>query len=65
MAAYQGAAFIGEQLDSILRQLGKQDEVIVVDDGSTDDTADIVANIRDSRVRLHRNSCNVGYVRTF
>lgn len=65
MAAYQGAEFIGEQLDSILGQLGQHDEVIVVDDGSTDDTADVVANVRDDRVHLLRNVANIGYVRTF
>lgn len=35
-------AFIGETLDSILRQAGDDVEVIVLDGGSTDDTADVV-----------------------
>lgn len=52
MAAYQGAAFIGEQIASILSELGEQDELIVSLDPSTDGTAEIVARFGDSRLRL-------------
>ncbi len=65
MAAYNGARFIEEQLASILDQLGPYDEVVVVDDASTDDTADVVAAVDDPRVRLVRAPQNRGYVRTF
>jgi len=52
--AYNAAAFIGEALDSALAQTYRTLEVIVIDDGSTDDTATIVQQFaaRDSRVRL-------------
>lgn len=40
---FNGARFIGETLDSVLAQARSDVEVIVVDDGSTDDTADLVA----------------------
>lgn len=65
LAAYDGADYIGEQLDSILTQLGPEDEVVVIDDASHDDTVSIVESIGDSRVRLHRNEINLGYVRAF
>lgn len=52
MAAYQGAAFIGEQIASILPQLGKEDELIISLDPSTDGTAEVVGRIGDSRIRL-------------
>jgi glycosyltransferase involved in cell wall biosynthesis len=42
MATYQGARYIGEQLDSLARQTRLPDELIVSDDGSTDGTLDIV-----------------------
>jgi len=40
---YNGARFLGEALDSILAQSLPPAEVIVVDDGSTDATVDVVA----------------------
>ena len=65
MATYNGANWITEQLDSILAELGPDDEVVVVDDGSRDGTADIVASQGDPRVRLIRSEHNTGYVRAF
>ena len=52
--AYNAAATIGETLRSALAQTYPQLEVLVVDDGSTDATADIVRSFvaRDPRVRL-------------
>ena len=65
MAAYNGSAYIGEQIASILDQLHEGDELIVIDDRSTDDTADVVGAIGDERIRLIRSEENRGYVRTF
>lgn len=54
MATYNGARFIREQIDSILLQLGAEDELIVSDDGSTDGTLEILAEyaVADARVRV-------------
>lgn len=65
MAAYNGAAHIEEQISSILAELGNDDELVVVDDCSSDATRDIVVNIGDSRIRLIEAKSNAGYVRTF
>lgn len=65
MAAYNGARHIKEQIDSILTELGSDDELIVVDDCSTDETPEIVAGVGDPRIRLIRAEANKGYVRTF
>lgn len=65
MAAYNGARYIQEQLDSILSELEPADEVIVVDDKSTDETAAIVRACGDSRITLVEASVNAGYVKTF
>lgn len=65
VATYNGARYVEHQLRSILDELGPDDEVVVVDDASTDDTVDIVAALEDPRVRLIRGGQNAGYVRTF
>ncbi len=52
MATYNGGRWVREQLASILRQLGPDDEVVVSDDGSTDDTLAVVRSFADPRVRV-------------
>ena len=65
MAAYNGAAHIEEQIASILPQLAAGDELVIVDDASTDNTAKIVEALEDPRIRLIRSAANRGYVKTF
>lgn len=65
MATYNGARYVEEQIASILPQLGDDDELVVIDDGSTDDTYERVAAIGDPRIALSRAGQNRGYVRTF
>jgi glycosyltransferase involved in cell wall biosynthesis len=65
MATFNGERYVEEQLRSILEQLGDRDEVVLIDDASTDDTLGVVANIGDGRVRVMRHSTNRGYVKTF
>ena len=52
IATYNGEIFIREQIDSILRQLSSDDEIIVSDDGSTDGTISIINSIDDKRIRV-------------
>jgi glycosyltransferase involved in cell wall biosynthesis len=63
---YNGARYLGECLESILGQTHEPLEVIVVDDGSTDASPDVIAGF-GSRVRYHRRenggpaaACNTG-----
>lgn len=48
--SYNSARFIGEALDSILAQTLQPEQIIVVDDGSTDDTAQVVRRYTDRRI---------------
>lgn len=52
--AYNVAPFIAAAVGSVLRQTMDDLEVIVVDDGSTDDTAALVGAFQDARLRLMR-----------
>jgi glycosyltransferase involved in cell wall biosynthesis len=49
---YQRAHVIGEALSSVLRQTHQNFELIVVDDGSTDETAQVVSGFDDARIRF-------------
>ncbi len=65
LAACNGARFIGRQVQSILDQLGPADELIVVDDASSDDTVAVVESFSDHRIKLIRQRRNRGVVATF
>ena len=65
MAAYNGGPFVDAQLRSILTQLGPNDEIVVVDDGSKDDTVQRVQQLGDARIRLLRHEKNAGVLATF
>jgi glycosyltransferase involved in cell wall biosynthesis len=58
---YDRERFIGRAIESVLRGTLQQIEVVVVDNGSTDGTRDVVRRIaeQDSRVRLIENSENI------
>jgi glycosyltransferase involved in cell wall biosynthesis len=55
MATYNGERFIEKQLKSILCQLGDNDELIISDDSSTDNTVSIIESFNDKRIRLYKN----------
>jgi O-antigen ligase len=65
MATYNGSAYVAEQVDSILAQLAPDDELVIVDDASRDDTLEVLRTYVDPRVRIIPLSTNVGHVRAF
>ena len=65
MATYRGAEYVEQQIRSILDQLGRDDERVVVDDDSPDATFAVLSSFDEPRMRLFRNETNRGYVRTF
>ena len=56
MPVYNGSKYIKEQMDSILCQLGSDDEVVVSDDSSTDNTIEILRSYNDSRIKILENN---------
>jgi len=52
MAAYNGEKYIGEAIRSVLDQSYSKWELIVVNDGSSDSTSQIVESIEDKRIKL-------------
>jgi glycosyltransferase involved in cell wall biosynthesis len=65
MATKNGGKYLREQLDSILLQLGKSDEIIISDDASVDDTLEILRSYNDPRIHIIQNSGSVGVTRNF
>jgi glycosyltransferase involved in cell wall biosynthesis len=63
--AFNYGAYIQQCLESILAQRGLADlELVVVDDGSTDTTEDVVRGIRDDRLIYIRREQNLGHIAT-
>lgn len=60
IAAYNEQDAIHESINSVLDQSYSNLEVIVVDDGSNDDTADTVSSMDDSRIELLQHDENRG-----
>lgn len=64
LPTYKGSHFIGETLNSILKQTVTSIEVLVIDDASPDNTVEVVSAIRDPRIYLIRNEVNLGVAHT-
>jgi glycosyltransferase involved in cell wall biosynthesis len=65
LATYNGEKHVVRQLFSILEQLAADDEVIIIDDCSTDDTVATVRRIADRRIAVYSNDRNRGEVHSF
>lgn len=68
MATYNGAMTIERQLDSIVTQLSKDDEIIIVDDGSTDATRTLIKQYQAAKypaLKLIVNENNLGPIKSF
>lgn len=61
---YNASPFIHESVRSILQQTYRHLEVIIVDDGSTDDSAEKIRQLDDHRIRFIENGQNLGLIAT-
>ena len=60
MASYNHENFVGESIESVLKQTGCDFELIIVDDGSTDGTVKEIKKFKDPRITLHCLEKNQG-----
>lgn len=66
LPAYNAALYLRDSLDSIMRQAFKDFDVLLIDDGSMDDTSKIAieySNI-DRRIKYYKKEKNIGLIKT-
>ncbi len=64
MPAYNAAEYLNAAIESILNQTFVDFEFIIVNDGSTDKTEEIVLSYQDIRIRYIKNEENLGLIQT-
>lgn len=66
IALFNGEKYIEEQINSILPQLDNDaDELIIIDDFSTDNSIKKVMSYNYPNIYLYKNEENLGYIKTF
>ncbi|MFC5269470.1 glycosyltransferase family 2 protein [Adhaeribacter terreus] len=60
MPVYNAEKFLAEAIESILNQTFQDFEFIIIDDGSTDRSVEIVRSFSDPRIRFYQNEKNLG-----
>ena len=60
MSVYNGEEYLDEAINSILNQTFKDYEFLIINDGSTDSSRDIILSYNDSRITLIDNEENIG-----
>lgn len=62
MSVYNGEKYLNEAIDSVLNQTFKNFEFIIINDGSTDKSFQIIDSYKDSRIKLINNDGNKGLI---
>lgn len=60
MPVYNQELYVGKAIESILGQTFRNFEFIIIDDGSTDRTWDIIKSYQDDRIIIFKNEINLG-----
>ena len=55
MSVYNGEKYLCEAIDSILNQTFKDFEFLIINDGSTDKTLEVLQSYNDSRIKIINN----------
>lgn len=64
MPAYNASGYIEDAIESILGQSFRNFEFLIIDDGSTDSTVELIKRYSDSRIKLIQNETNKGLIYT-
>jgi glycosyltransferase involved in cell wall biosynthesis len=64
LAVYNGAQYVDQAVDSILAQTFTDFELVIVNDGSTDQTPHILATYQDPRIVIVDNAQNLGLTKS-
>ena len=64
MPVYNGAAYVREAVESLLNQTFQDFELLIVNDGSTDDSMAIVSSFKEPRIKIVHNERNLGLIAT-
>ena len=64
MSVYNGKNYLCEAINSILNQTFKDFEFLIINDGSTDSTKEILDSYNDPRIRIINNGKNVGLTKS-
>ena len=64
MPVYNAASYVAAAMESILSQTYRDFEFLIIDDGSTDQSTQIISACDDPRIRFHTNDQNLGITRT-
>lgn len=62
MPAYNVEKYISKAISSILNQDYKNIELLIINDGSTDNTCKIIKSFKDNRIKFFQNEVNLGYL---
>lgn len=62
MSVYNGQKYLREAIDSILNQTFRDFEFLIINDGSTDRTAEILQSYHDPRIKIINNEKNIGLI---
>lgn len=67
LCTYNGEKYISEQIQSILEQTERVDEIVICDDLSSDKTKDILTKLaaENSIIKLFFNEHNLGFIKNF
>lgn len=64
LPVYNGAEYLKDSIRSILNQTFKDFEFLIIDDGSTDNSVDLIKSFNDSRIVFIKNNENIGLIKT-